>query len=159
MTTDIRALKDIEKASIPPSIAGGIDLDLIEVHSRRWTPLTPRNVTVVRGYKIFYPNSPHDCHGLGHLAHIVHEVVHVWHYNHLGVGLYSPRWLDRRYDFELNEGDIFQDFGLEQQASLAEDLFRGEHGMPYRHAQNAPSVELLKLTVENCDMRRDGLMA
>ncbi len=151
--SNIRALSDTEKTAIPTSIAAGIDLDKVEIHNRKWMPLTPTNTSVVRGYKIFYPNEPGHCTGIHHLAHLVHEVVHIWQYNYLGVGLYSPRWLDRRYHYDLNEGDHFQDFGLEQQASIVEDLFRIESGLPSYRARNSPPLALFTKTVTRCSKR------
>jgi len=76
----MRALADIEKRVLPPIIGSCIDLDAVEIHDRTWTPLTPKNVTVVRGHKIFYPGDPGPVDRLGHLAHMVHEMVHVWQY-------------------------------------------------------------------------------
>ena len=153
-----RPLTALEKEAIPPPIAGGIVLDRIEIHRRKWTPLTPGNVTVVRGYKIFYPNEPSHCAGIHHLAHLVHEVVHVWQYKFLGVGLYSPRWLDRRYHYTLNENDSFLSFGLEQQASIVEDYFRVKNGLDCRRGDNQPSLPLLEKTVTEIE-KAPGLIA
>ncbi len=149
-----RPLSQWEKDVIPASIAAGIDVSRVEIHHRKWTPLTPHNVTVVRGYKIFYPNDMHAHNDLMHCAHLVHEIVHVWQYNYLGIGLYSPRWLDRRYAYFLNEGDRLLDFGLEQQASIAEDFFRVSHGLKLRHARNNPPLARLETTVKNCSKPR-----
>lgn len=147
----IRRLSVSEKKIIPASISAGIDLDAIEIHKRRWTFLTPSHYSVVRGNKIFYPKDPGPSRDLLHLAHLVHEVVHVWQYEKLGIGMYAPQWLDRRYHYELHQGDIFQSFGLEQQAAIVEDSFRVQNGLKPRWAENSPSLHLLRETVEDCD--------
>ena len=138
----MRPLTDTEKAAIPAQISSLIDLEKIEIHDRRWTPLTPRTITVARGYKIFWPGAPVSPTKIFELAHIVHEVAHVWQYKHLGVSMYSPRWLDRRYDYRLNAGDRFLSFGLEQQASIIEDHYLLSQNFPPRRAQNNPRAAL-----------------
>jgi len=148
--TQARSLSELEKSVIPAAISAGIDLDAIEIHKQKWTIFTPANVSVVRGNKIFYPNDPGPSENLNHLAHLVHETVHVWQYAYLGVGFYDPRWLDRRYRYWLDEGDLFQSFGLEQQASMTEDSFRVHNGLPTRWAKNRPSADLLAGTVRAC---------
>lgn len=131
-----------EKAVIPPPILAGIDVEKIEIHNRRWTFLTPGNITVARGYRIFWPGAPDEARSLSYLAHLVHEVTHVWQYNHLAIGMYSLRWLDRRYGYHLESGASFFDFGLEQQASILEDSFLAANGKRPRRARNAPAPEL-----------------
>lgn len=154
--TNARNLSRLEKSVIPASIAAGLDLDAIEIHKRKWTFLTPANVTVARGTKIFYPNDPGSprqlTDNLRHLAHMVHEVVHVWQYEKLGINFYAPQWLDRRYHYRLKAGDMFQSFGLEQQAAIAEDSFLVRHRLQPRWAKNNPSLQLLQKTVANCDI-------
>jgi len=160
--TNVRNLSGLEKSVIPVSIAAGIDLDAIKIHKRRWTILTPSNVTVARGTKIFYPNDPGPPQKLTdnvrHLAHMVHEVVHVWQYEKLGINFYAPQWLDRRYHYRLNEGDVFQSFGLEQQAAITEDSFLVKNRLRPRWAKNSPSLELLEETVAGCDMNPNDIL-
>lgn len=147
----VRALAEIEIDALPPIIGQCIDLSVVEIHRRRWTPLTPKNVTVVRGNKIFYPGDPGPIDRVYHLAHLVHEMVHVWQYLHVGVGLYSPRWIDRRYHYTLSDGKRFGDFGLEQQAAMFEDFFRAGNGLKYRWAQSDPSLSQLTDTLRTCE--------
>lgn len=139
----VRHLSPREKSVIPQVITECIDLNSVEIHGKRWTPLTPKNVTVVRGYKIFYPGDPGPVENPYHLAHLVHEIAHVWQYKHVGIGLYSARWLDRRYHYRLLPGDKFSRFGLEQQACIFEDHFRLSCGLERRWALNTPSEEEL----------------
>ncbi|NNE58319.1 MAG: hypothetical protein HKN36_09445 [Hellea sp.] len=146
-----RGLSDAEKAAIPEQIARGIDLDKIQIIPRKWTIFTPKNITVTRGYKIFYPTDNGPSENVYHLAHIVHEVVHVWQYIYKKVGLYSLRWLNRQYHYELGHDDRFKKFGLEQQAALIEDHYRQSHGLTARWAINDPDLELLARTVMYCD--------
>jgi len=146
----MRNLGDNEIEALPAIIGQCIDLGRVEIHNKTWTPLTPKNVTVVRGHKVFYPGDPGPIESTFHLAHMVHEMVHVWQYLHLGVGLYSPRWIDRRYHYRLADGKRFKAFGLEQQASMFEDYFRARNGLPYRWAQGAPSLEDIAGTLRTC---------
>lgn len=146
----MRRLAENEIEALPEIIGHCIDIGSVEIHDRSWTPLTPKNITVVRGHKIFYPGDPGPVERTGHLAHMVHEMVHVWQYLHMGIGLYSPRWIDRRYRYELAPGKRFKEFGLEQQASMFEDFYRRGNGLPYRWAQGEPSVIELAETLRTC---------
>ena len=138
-----RNLSEIERGAVAYPIRSTLDLDKVIIVPRRWTPLTPKNVTVARGYKIYYPDDPGPQNDSFHLAHLVHEIVHVWQYMYWDVSLYSPRWLNRRYHYELIEGDQFLDFGLEQQAAMFEDHFRLKRKLSMRWATNDPSFELM----------------
>ena len=146
----MRRLGDIEVEALPDIIINCLDLGGVEIHNKPWTPLTPRNVTVVRGHKIFYPGDPGPIDHVGHLAHMVHEMVHIWQYLYLGVGLYSPRWIDRRYRYALTPEKRFKSYGLEQQASMFEDFFRRGNGLPYRWAMGDPTLEDLMATLRTC---------
>ncbi len=146
----MRRLADIEISALPDIIGQCIDLGSVEIHDRTWTPLTPKNVTVVRGHKIYYPGDPGPIDNTHHLAHMVHEMVHVWQYLHMGIGMYSLRWIDRRYRYTLETGKRFRQYGLEQQASMFEDFFRRGNGLPYRWAQGDPSIEQLADTLRTC---------
>lgn len=61
-----------------------------------------------------------------HVAVFMHEMTHVWQYQngmhnlgkHMGVTLQG---IDA-YKYDIAEGDRFEDFGLEQQASIVEDF-------------------------------------
>jgi len=147
---NVRGLGEPEKNALPEIIGQCIDLNIVEIHNRRWTPLTPKNVTVVRGHKIFYPNDPGPAGGVYHLAHMVHEMVHVWQYLHMGIGLYSPRWLNRRYHYTLEDGKRFGDYGLEQQAAMFEDFFRAGNGLPFRWVEDDPSLSRLVSMLQTC---------
>ena len=142
-----RRLTDGEIHAVPTPIADTIDLFRVEIHRRRWTVLTPPRITVARGYKIFWPGAPEEAVSPAKTAHLVHEITHVWQYHYLGVGLYSLRWLDRRYTYTLKRGDRLISFGLEQQASIVEDYVLSELSRPLRRAQNNPSPALLRETV------------
>ncbi len=150
MTTRVRSLATIEIDALPPVISQCLDLSRVEIHKRRWTPLTPQRITVVRGHKIFYPSDPGPIDNVYHLAHLVHEMVHVFQYLHMGVGLYSPRWIDRRYHYRLEDGKRFSAFGLEQQAAMFEDFFRVGNGLTYRWAQGEPTLSDLTETLQTC---------
>ena len=136
---------------MPTILSEYIDLEKIEIHKRRWTPLTPYNITVTRGYRIYFPGDPGPAENLSHLAHLIHETVHVWQYEYWGVGLYSPRWLNRKYHYRLLETDRLLTFGLEQQAALIEDWFRKSRGLSYRWAENDPPLSRLEAIIQACE--------
>lgn len=140
----MRGLTPSEIGRVPAPIASTIELRRVEIHNRTWTPLTPRRITVARGYRIYWPGAPIEARRPAETAHLMHELTHVWQYNYLGVGMFSLRWLDRRYGYGLNEGDRFSQFGLEQQASIVEDFTLSALGQPLRRARNAPSAALLR---------------
>ncbi len=142
-----RPLTEQETQHIPQFIAKSIALPNIRIVNRPWTWLTPPRITVARGYNIFWPGAPRDAVTVAQIAHLVHEVVHVWQYKHLGVGMYSWRWLDRRYGYLLRGGEDFLRFGLEQQASIIEDMVRLQNGLPHRHARNAPPLDVFEKMV------------
>jgi len=142
MTTK-RRLTPLEKTLTPDFISQDIDLDKVTLHNRPWTFLTPRRYTVVRGWNIYWPDMPDEATQLWEQAHLVHELTHVWQYIHLGVGLYSPKWLNRRYSYHLTRGNRFEAFGMEQQASIVEDSFRISHGLQSRHALNPITTDLM----------------
>lgn len=144
-----RPLSNLEKSVVASPISDTLDLDRVRIVPRRWTPLTPKHITVARGYKIFYPGDTGPKDTVYHLAHLVHEIVHVWQYKYWGVSLYSPRWLNRIYKYKLEPGDQFRQFGLEQQAALFEDYFRLQNGLNVRWATNDPSFSLIEHTVMN----------
>ena len=150
-SSPVRFLSLSEREVIPDIIQRTLDLDIVEIHKRRWTFLTPDNVTVVRGHKIFYPRDPGPNDSLYHLAHLVHEIVHVWQYLYMGIGLYSPRWLDRRYKYTIHPEKRFGAYGLEQQAAIFEDAFRLANDLPFRWAQNEPSAEALQKVLKTCE--------
>lgn len=145
---EIRRLTGSEISVIPEPISKALDLRMVEIHNRRWTIFTPGNVTVARGYRIYWPGAPSEARTLSQLAHLVHEIVHVWQYNILKVGLYSPRWLDRRYGYELKPGDHFLNFGLEQQASIIEDGFIAAYGAAPRRAKSPSHPSLYQEMIQ-----------
>ena len=118
-----RTLSNFEKSHVPAFIKRDINIDLVQIISRPWTILTPKRITVARGYKIFWPLAPDEASDIPRLSHLIHELVHVWQYNHLVVSLYSPLWLDRRYKYKLDLAKPFLSYGLEQQAAIIQDIF------------------------------------
>ena len=52
----------------------------------------------------------------------IHELVHVWQYQQ-GVKLIRTALFDRKYNYVLQQGKQFFQYGIEQQAQMVQDYF------------------------------------
>ena len=60
----------------------------------------------------------------------IHELVHVWQYQQ-GVKLIRTALFDRKYNYVLQQGKQFFQYGIEQQAQMVQDSFIRLHtGQP-----------------------------
>ena len=60
----------------------------------------------------------------------IHELVHVWQYQQ-GVKLIRTALFDRKYNYVLQQGKQFFQYGIEQQAQMVQDYFIRLHtGQP-----------------------------
>lgn len=53
---------------------------------------------------------------------LIHELVHVWQLQQ-GVNVLRKAIFDRRYDYAIQAGKAFVQYGIEQQASMVQDYF------------------------------------
>lgn len=141
MTTKDRMLTATERALLPPPLAGAVDFGAVRILARWHTPVAAMlKVTVVRGARIFWKNAPTEATTVLERAHLAHELVHVWHYQALrrtGVELL----LSRTYEYALEPGKPFVEYGYEQQASIVEDFVRLTAGAaPRRVRERAPAL-------------------
>lgn len=100
-----------------------LDLDRPRIYASAW---------VIQGYAIS-PNghiyfNPSDyledfsTATLGRQAWFIHEMTHVWQVQQ-GMHVVRRAVLDRRYQYLLQEGKSFFQYGIEQQAQMVQDFF------------------------------------
>ncbi len=147
MTTE-RRLNVGERALADQVFGAALDASRVRIVGREhWasagaTLIGRGQQIVVRGDRIFVPGGktgmapPDFCaQGPAMSALLAHELTHVWQYQmgHMTGASYvlSFNW---RYDYALEPGRDFLDYGFEQQASIVEDYVRLTFGMPARRA-------------------------
>jgi hypothetical protein len=107
---------------------------------------------VVRGDRIFVPRGksgmapPDFCtQGPAMTALLAHELTHVWQYqNGYMTGATYILSFNWRYDYALEPGLEFLDYGFEQQASIVEDYVRLSHGLRPRRARHPVKAASLR---------------
>ncbi|MBY0421909.1 MAG: hypothetical protein K2Q06_06360 [Parvularculaceae bacterium] len=128
-----------ERSLLPAPLCDAVDFDRVRILRAAHNPYAALlRITVVRGWRIFWPDAPEEARTLPERAHLAHELVHVWQYQALGkTGI--EILLHRRYRYALETGKPFRAYGFEQQAAIVEDLVRVSGGAaprwtPERHA-------------------------
>ncbi len=105
-----------------------IDYDQVTVFNRKWWPFQNRRVTMAPdGNLWFHPQSGLFCDDFcgaprNVQALFIHEMVHVWQHQQ-GVFLPLARHPFSRYDYELQPGKTFAQYGIEQQAEIVSHYF------------------------------------
>ena len=70
---------------------------------------------------------------LGKQSWLIHELTHVWQLQH-GLKVVRGAIINRRYDYVLEAGKSFFNYGIEQQARMVQDYFvRRHHGHDCRN--------------------------
>lgn len=121
--TPKRPLTAGEKMLVDSVFQQQINLELPRICAARW---------VFKGYAIS-PNghiyfNPADClsdfskTSLGKQAWFIHEMTHVWQVQQ-GIKVIRRALIDRRYQYLLQEGKQFMQYGVEQQAQMVQDFF------------------------------------
>lgn len=128
-----RALSANELSLLPGSLAGALDLRRVRIVRRWHSPVAALlQVTIVRGWRIFWAHAPAEATTTAARAHLAHELVHVWQYK--GLRRTGPELLASRfYRYRLDPARTFLSYGYEQQASIVEDYVRVRDGArPHR---------------------------
>lgn len=110
-----------------------IDYDQVNVFNRKWWLFQRPRVTMAPdGNLWFHPKgnlfcddfcgSPQNVQAL-----FIHEMVHVWQHQQ-GVFLPLARHPFCRYDYQLQAGKTFDDYGIEQQAEIVSHYFLLKRG-------------------------------
>lgn len=128
-----RALTQAEIALCRSMFGQAIDYDDVTVFNRKWWPFQHRRVTMAPdGNLWFHPKSNLFCDDFCGSAQnvqalFIHEMVHVWQHQQ-GVFLPLARHPFSRYDYQLQTGKTFSDFGIEQQAEIVSHYFLLKRG-------------------------------
>jgi hypothetical protein len=137
-----RALTEREWRSLSSGLAGALRAAGVEPRivaraalgarvARLWRGSTP---ILVWGRSIYWPGAPAEASGpwsLRQMATLQHELHHLWEYatgalTPLRYGINPGNWT---YGYVLTPASKWSDFGAEQRASIAEDLWLIEHGL------------------------------
>lgn len=145
-----RSLTPGEIALARPIFADAIDYSRVRLHRRRWWPFQPRRVAMAPdGDLWFHPRGPlwHDDFAAAApslQALLIHELVHVWQAQR-GGRWYLPlaRHPLCHYRYRLVPGRRFGCYGLEQQATIVEHVWRLRHGLAVAHAPPLAALEAL----------------
>jgi hypothetical protein len=124
--------------------ASTIDYAKVTIRRRKWFPFQPRNVTMApRGHLHFHPLGDAYCDDFSYStlrsqAHFIHELTHVWQTQTRGdwyLILRRHPWC--RYDYSLEPGRSFAQYGIEQQAEIV------SHAFLLRNGANLPGAPAL----------------
>ncbi|MGO3321639.1 MAG: hypothetical protein ACTILX_01635, partial [Psychrobacter faecalis] len=73
---------------------------------------------------------------LGKQSWLIHELTHVWQLQQ-GLKVVRGAMINRRYDYVLNAGKPFFNYGIEQQARMVQDYFISrQHGRDCQGFEN-----------------------
>ena len=130
-----RPLTEGEKAIAGSVFGDTLQLDSIRLKTAWW---------VLKGYAVS-PNghvyfNEHDwCadfsqQSLGTQSWLIHELTHVWQIQQ-GIKVVRKAIFDRQYQYVLEQGKLFLNYGIEQQAQMVQDYFiqkqRGQNCQAY----------------------------
>jgi len=123
-----RPLTDAEIALCQTVFGDAIDYQLVHIFNRKWWWFQPRKITMAPdGNLWFHPGSKLFCDDfceadLNLQGLFIHEMTHVWQHQQ-GVFLPLARHPFCRYDYELEAGKSFTDYGIEQQPEIMRHIF------------------------------------
>ncbi len=128
-----RALTKAEISLCQSVFGQAIDYDQVTVFNRKWWLFQHPRVTMAPdGNLWFHPKSNLFCDDFCGApqtvqALFIHEMVHVWQHQQ-GVFLPLARHPFCRYDYQLQAGKAYSDFGIEQQAEIVSHYFLLQRG-------------------------------
>ena len=130
-----RRLTDGEVALARSVFGTAIDYERVTIRRRKFFPLQPRHVTMApRGHLHFHPLAEAYSDDFSTLSPLrqglfIHEMTHVWQYYHGYWVVLRSAWANSKlgagYGYTLQASDAWDDFNVEQQASLVEHWFSG----------------------------------
>ena len=132
------------EVTLARSIFGdAIDYAPVRLHNRKWAFFQPRHTVMAPdGHMWFHPKGQSYCDdfctaGLDAQGLFLHEMTHVWQ-RQQGVFLPLRRHPFCRYDYALKPGQLFEHYGLEQQAEIVRHAFLIREG---RALPGAPPLD------------------
>jgi hypothetical protein len=123
-----RALTAAEVSLCLSVFGQAIDYGQVTIFNRKWWLFQNRRVTMAPdGNLWFHPGSNLFCDDFcgsprNVQALFIHEMAHVWQHQQ-GVFLPLARHPFSRYDYELQPGKTFAEYGIEQQAEIVSHYF------------------------------------
>ncbi len=129
-----------------------IDYSQVKIFRKRAYPIQPNDETMAPDGNIYF--APESKAYLDDFAegdplsqgHFIHEMTHVYQVKH-GVDVVPRRiaefFVGPGYDYHLTPGKTFDEYGIEQQATIVEDYFGLKNfGIRPRHALDEPKPSL-----------------
>ncbi|MBV9841764.1 MAG: vgr related protein [Sphingomonadaceae bacterium] len=129
-----RPLTEGESALGARLFGGALDPVPVRIHCRRWWPLQPRNVVMAPDGAIWvHPEGTlwRDDYAICEPALtglFVHELTHVWQHQ-CGIRLPLRRHPFCRYPYRYTPGRPLRRYGIEQQAEIVRDAWKGLAGL------------------------------
>lgn len=128
-----------------------MDLTQVRLRSRPHNPFA-RNKILVRGYDIYWPDTPADFtrYDLLMQSVLIHELCHVWQYKTgrltaLRYLINPANWI---YSYTFDAAKTFEDYPIEKQADLLQDWFLMNAGAePCRYKGIPPTLAEINETV------------
>ena len=109
-----------------------INYDIVRVYRHQYPllfGLQPDNTLVAPDGSIYADEDgnvyaeDYSATGFSLQATFIHEMTHVWQHQQ-GINVGFRGIFERRYDYAIEEGKRFEDYLIEQQASIVKDYFR-----------------------------------
>lgn len=125
---DGRPLTSGERRMLQTVFSNHIRFDEVRIFSRRWIWPFPKDRAMAPNGNIYFPDRYEPDFsagsvGLPRKALFVHESTHLYQYYELGWSLIARGPLDRNYEYTLERGKRFRDYGLEQMGMIAQHYF------------------------------------
>jgi len=148
---DERGLTLREQSFIPASLCEAVGVDKVRLISRAHNVFA-RNKILVRGYDIYWPDTPADFtrHDLLLQSVLIHELCHVWQYKtgRLTAFRYLINPLNWYYGYAYDTAKKFDDYPIEKQADLLQDWYLMNRGVkPCRYAGDPPTLNEINTVV------------
>lgn len=133
-----RSLTSGEITLLKSVFATTIDYGKVKVHNFKAYPFQPNDTAMTPNGEIYFPEEHYlpdfSTASLAIRSWFIHEGAHLYQY-------YSLRWniklrgmFDRNYDYTLQLGKKFQQYGLEEQGDIAQDYYRLREGGTIKRA-------------------------
>ena len=112
-----------EKALVRSIFADSIALDRVQIVAHK---LILKNYALSPNGQIYF-HPQNYCEDFSKSAlrvqsWFIHEMTHVWQFQH-GIAVVRLAIFDRRYRYVLQQGKLFLNYGIEQQAQMVQDYF------------------------------------
>ena len=123
-----------------------INYDIVRVYRRVYVPGQPTNTLIAPNGSIYADEDgsvyaeDYSATAFWLQAAFIHEMAHVWQHQHrMSVEIRGAR--ERRYDYTIEAGKRFEDYLIEQQASIVKDYFRLLQGQTL---EGKPPIEVYR---------------